>query len=97
MGQMKDIRTDDDGRRHVEWVDVSTHDTSPEEAPSVAELAVKMRARRNKALAASDWTQLPDAPIPEARKELAAAYRRDLRDIPEQSGFPAVIAWPVAP
>ncbi len=97
MAQLKVIRTDDDGRRHVEWVDVSTHDTSPEEAPSVADLAAKMRARRNKALAASDWTQLPDAPIPAARKKLAAAYRQDLRDIPEQSGFPGDITWPVAP
>ncbi|NBW23522.1 MAG: phage tail protein, partial [Caulobacteraceae bacterium] len=44
---------------------------------------------------ATDWTQLPDAPV--ADHEAWAAYRQALRDVPEQPGFPAQIEWPTAP
>ena len=38
---------------------------------------------RNAELAATDWTQLPDAPVD---KEAWAEYRQALRDLPAQSG-----------
>lgn len=38
-----------------------------------------MRLARNARLAASDWTQLPDAPVDRAAW---AAYRQALRDFP---------------
>ena len=51
--------------------------------------------RRAFLLKDTDWTQLPDVPIP--TKEAWAAYRQDLRDIPEQDGYPWEVVWPVAP
>jgi len=39
----------------------------------------QMRAHRNLLLAASDWTQVADAPVD---KQAWAAYRQQLRDAP---------------
>lgn len=43
----------------------------------------EIRAERDQLLAASDWTQLPDAPLTQAEKQAWAAYRQTLRDLPE--------------
>ena len=69
-------------------------DVTVEEVPTTAEEA---RARRGKLLAASDWTQVLDAPIDAETREAYRAYRQALRDIPEQEGFPAAITWPELP
>ena len=53
-----------------------------------------VRSYRNELLAASDWTQVADAPVDQAAW---ATYRQALRDIPEQEGFPGEIAWPAQP
>jgi hypothetical protein len=53
------------------------------------------KAKRNRLLMNSDWTQLPDVPID--TKEVWAAYRQALRDVTDQPGFPFNIVWPVAP
>jgi len=58
------------------------------------ELAANIRAERDRLLAASDWTQVADAPVDQAAW---AAYRQALRDIPQQEGFPHNVAWPVKP
>lgn len=52
------------------------------------------RAERNRLLAASDWTQLPDVPL--ATKQAWATYRQALRDLTQQSD-PLNIVWPTAP
>jgi hypothetical protein len=62
--------------------------------PDFEALAAQARAERNALLAASDWTQVPDAPVDQAAW---AAYRQALRDITSQEGFPEAITWPVAP
>ena len=54
---------------------------------------VIIRAERNAKLAASDWTQLPDAPVDAAEW---AEYRQELRDVTDQTD-PFDIAWPTAP
>lgn len=64
-------------------------------APAMTEGAA--RARRDALLAASDWTQLGDAPLAPEVKIAWASYRAALRAVPAQPGFPAAIAWPVAP
>jgi len=64
-----------------------------ERSPS-DELAQQARAERDRLLAECDWTQLPDAPTD---KDLWAAYRQALRDIPQQPGFPDKINWPERP
>lgn len=56
---------------------------------------VYAREARNRLLAETDWTQLPD--VPEATRNAYTAYRQALRDVPAQEGFPNDIVWPVAP
>jgi hypothetical protein len=45
----------------------------------------------------SDWTMLSDVPMTSGNKALWIEYRRALRDIRLQSGFPNDIQWPIAP
>lgn len=61
----------------------------------VGKVAVMVRSQRAALLRESDWTQLPDAPL--ALKSAWAEYRAQLRDLPNQEGFPSNVVWPVAP
>jgi len=61
--------------------------TAEEIAADTGSLAANVRAQRDRLLAASDWTQLADAPVDQAAW---ATYRQALRDLPEQEGFPNV-------
>jgi len=56
--------------------------------------ASSVRKDRNERLAASDWTQVIDAPVDQ---DAWAAYRQELRDIPSQVGFPWDVIWPTEP
>ena len=57
-------------------------------------LAAEAREKRDKLLAATDWVVLRakelGQPVPLATFE----YRGDLRQLPEQVGFPETITWP---
>lgn len=64
------------------------------EASKEASKAAQARSERGDKLAASDWTQLVDAPVVQAPW---ATYRQALRDVPLQAGFPSTITWPVQP
>lgn len=55
------------------------------------------RNRRDDLLFASDWTQVPDAPLTGNEVSRWRTYRRQLRDITAQAGFPNAIEWPVVP
>lgn len=57
---------------------------------------IRFRKHRNLALAASDWTQLPDAPLSLDEKLAWRWYRQELRDLPAQENFPNC-EWPVKP
>jgi DMSO/TMAO reductase YedYZ molybdopterin-dependent catalytic subunit len=63
--------------------------------PTTEQLAATARLKRNARLAETDWTQATD--VPQATKDLWTTYRQALRDLPEQSGFPADVVWPVKP
>lgn len=70
-------------------------DATPEQiAARTEEQANMVRADRNIRLAASDWTQLPDAPVDATAW---AAYRQALRDVTAQDGFPWDVTWPAPP
>ena len=58
------------------------------------DLETPVRQERNALLAASDWTQVADAPVDQAAW---ATYRQELRDITSQDTFPSEVTWPVAP
>lgn len=64
------------------------------EAAAYDAAVIGVRTQRNALLSASDWTQLPDAPVDAAAW---ATYRQALRDITAQGGFPLNVVWPVAP
>lgn len=59
--------------------------------------ADEVRARRDKLLAETDWTQVLDAPISAESRYAFRVYRQALRDITEQEGFPAAVVWPESP
>ena len=64
---------------------------TPAVDPEVAQL--EFIKSRNKKLLASDWTQLPDAPVD---KEAWAEYRQKLRDLPETTDTLNIV-WPDRP
>lgn len=74
----------------------SAEDIAQYEADMAAAPAARwevVRIERNARLAASDWTQLPDAPVDAAAW---AEYRQELRDITSQDD-PFNIVWPSEP
>ena len=60
----------------------------------VSPSAEQLRTHRNELLAASDWTQVADAPVDKAAW---ATYRQALRDITLSADFPWDAVWPDAP
>ena len=54
----------------------------------------ELRAERNAKLEASDWTQVPDAPVDQAAW---ATYRQELRDLPANTQDPREVVWPTPP
>lgn len=52
------------------------------------------KIERNNRLSASDWTQLPDAPVDQAAW---ATYRQALRDLPDNTSDPSNPVWPELP
>lgn len=64
------------------------------DAKTKQDKADAVRAERNRLLAECDWTQLEDAPFD---KQAWAKYRKALRDITKQAGFPGSVVWPVPP
>jgi hypothetical protein len=74
---------------------VSELDPELAAANTEAQWAV-VRTERNKLIANTDWTQLPDAPLTDAKAANWGSYRQALRDITNQSD-PFNIEWPVPP
>jgi hypothetical protein len=65
-----------------------------DEAAREAAEADKVRAKRDRLLAESDWTQLADAPLTDEERTAWATKRQAWRDVPQQGGFPWAVAWP---
>lgn len=57
----------------------------------------ELRAERNKLLAESDWTQLPDVALTEQAKSAWAEYRQNLRDLFSEHKNPFFIVFPTKP
>ena len=68
---------------------------SSDHVTNVEQVAVDVRAERNRRLAETDWTQNRDVPEETAAKW--APYRQALRDVPTQVGFPVYVEWPDKP
>lgn len=70
-----------------------TTSLDPEDMPTQW-LIDRMRHQRNLLLAASDWSQLPDAPVD---KTAWAAYRQALRDLPATWQPGPTVTFPTPP
>ncbi len=57
----------------------------------------KLRAERQQLLAASDWTQMPDADLSATERADWAVYRQALRDLTKTTIDPTSPVWPVPP
>jgi len=56
-----------------------------------------VRAERDRLLAASDWTQVTDAPLTAGEKTAWQDYRQTLRDVPQDFDTPDDVTWPETP
>jgi len=45
---------------------------------------IEFRAKRDRLLQASDWTQMPDCQLSNTKKAEWATYRQALRDLPQK-------------
>jgi hypothetical protein len=54
----------------------------PTDQPTSSEYESGMRHDRNRLLAESDWTQMPDSPLTDDQRAAWATYRQALRDAP---------------
>ena len=73
------------------------YEAVPVPEPTEQELASRVRSQRDAKLSATDYLIVPDYPISPEDLEAVKVYRQALRDIPEQSGFPKNVQWPVEP
>ena len=77
--------------------DAAQLDLADVAAVRAEELGRAVKADRDRLLAASDWTQLPDAPLAAGDRAAWASYRTALRGVPAQVGFPVLVDWPALP
>jgi hypothetical protein len=77
---------------NIQWIaaDESSNDEEKQ-------LANDARLRRNAMLAETDWIIIRAIETGEGVAEDVKTYRQQLRDIPQQSGFPSNIQWPEQP
>ena len=62
-----------------------------------AEAAASVRAQRDELLAKSDWVTIRAKELGQTVPDDWYTYRGDLRQIPEQSGFPHDVTFPTEP
>lgn len=79
----------------AELVALTDEDKAQREADRLAQLGSVAREQRNRLLADCDWTQLGDYSKPD--KADWKAYRKALRDVTKQPGFPEKVEWPTVP
>lgn len=56
-----------------------------------------LRKARNKKLLECDWTQFPNSPLSETKKQEWDTYRQTLRDLPANTEDPTNPVWPTPP
>ena len=73
--------------------DFTTKQWVQNETIAISDVSIK----RQRLLYASDWTQIPNGPLTAEQQTAWAIYRQELRDVPQQLGYPYNVDWPVAP
>lgn len=92
VGPVFEDYTDEEGVLHTAAEQEAEYKARKDE-----EQAKAVREDRNRRLADCDWTQFNDCPLSNTDKTKWATYRTELRNLPEQSGFPWDIVWPEEP
>lgn len=64
---------------------------------NAAQQAADARVKRDRLLAETDWRVVKALETGDALSSDYKAYRKALRNVSEQPGWPAVIDWPVLP
>jgi hypothetical protein len=73
-------------------------DFTPEEIEQFTPNKVaQLKLERSRQLYETDWTQVPDNPLPPADREAWRVFREELRNLTSQTGFPWNIVWPTPP
>lgn len=80
------------GEQYADMAWVEVDDPEPEDT---AERDARAEVRR--LLSESDWAMLPDAEITVGERQEWVKYRKALRRVKRQRGFPHKIKWPVSP
>jgi hypothetical protein len=82
-----------------EWVLAhAAVDLTVEETTAVtAVLAANAREQRDKLIAKTDWVVIRAKELGQTVPANIFAYRGDLRQVPDQEGFPETIEWPIEP
>lgn len=70
---------------------------NPEDEISDEQVAARVRSQRDHLLSKTDFYLMPDYEITAENLEAIKAYRKQLRDLPLQPGFPRKVEWPVFP
>jgi hypothetical protein len=87
----------------LSWLGEAYNDTGwviVGDAPALPTASTKAELeweRAKQLLRESDWSVLPDVPLLDFQRTAWVEYRRALRDIRLQSGFPNDIQWPSSP
>ena len=87
LGNLSWVGIEDQG-----WFDTGV--PVPDSSENVSDVAWE---RAKNYLAASDWAVLSDVPMTKEKKAQWIEYRRILREIRGQEGFPNNISWPNQP
>jgi hypothetical protein len=77
------------------WFETGIEDTGANVVKVTTEETVVTTARQ--LLADSDWAMMPDVPMTNGTKTKWQDYRKALREIKLQPGFPDKIFWPQKP
>lgn len=82
-----------------EWVQVWDVVEAPAEEVQqrTDDQAQYVRKERNRLLKDTDWVVITAYEQNQSTPEVWAVYRQQLRDIPEQEGFPFNVTWPTQP
>lgn len=88
-GQLVDMTADEIAARNAEIAGF--------DAEKAAALPGEVRAERDARLAATDWRVLKATETGVALSQGWLDYRQDLRDVPDQTGFPSTVNWPSEP
>lgn len=67
------------------------------EEEKLTEAKQAVRSKRDALLSESDYYLQPDYPATEEGLKAVKAYRTDLRNVPQQEGFPYEVTWPETP